>query len=101
MKINELPHYLENELAYPVDRTIVIERIGHVEVDAPAREGTATIATTLERLNEQAYSCPEELFNAIVGTLGDEYIGRKFYDDRGPNPEAPAGGTEFPANESF
>ena len=101
MKVNELADYLEGELSYPIERTSVMEAIGDVEIESPDNGRTETIGDTLEPLNEESYSSSDELLHAIVGTLGDEYIGRKFYDDRGPNPEGGEAGKEFPANESF
>lgn len=98
MRINELPGFLDQELNYPVARSAVIEQIGDIELESPTDERRATISTSLERLNEGSYHNSEELFHAIVGTVSDQYIGRKYYDDRGSNP---ASGTEFPALDSF
>ena len=100
MKVNELAGFLEEELSYPIDRDQVILDIGDVELEAPDEGQTGTIGHSLERLNEESYTSPDELLHAIVGTLGDEYIGRKYYDDRGTNPEATEE-PQFPPNDSF
>ncbi len=97
MKINHLSGYLETELSYPTDQSAVLEQIGSVVIDAPDADETETVSTIIEPLGEQRYDCPEELFETILGNVSDEYIGRKFYDDRGANPmETPLG----PADET-
>ncbi|KAB1190478.1 hypothetical protein GJR96_16010 [Haloferax sp. MBLA0076] len=43
----------------------------------------------------------DELFTTIIGNVSDEYIGRKYYDDRGTNPSAAAVGPRDEADVSF
>lgn len=85
MRIGNLPDFLEEELAYPIDRASVVDQIGAVEVDAPDREDTETIAAILGSLGPETYDSADELYRTIVGNVGEEHIGRKFYDDRGQN----------------
>ena len=101
MKINELSGYLEQTLQYPVDRVTVIEQVGAVGLDAPDDAQNTDIRAVLEPLNEERYDSADDLFTSILGGLGDAYIGRKFYDDRGANPPRLVGGDRFPENESF
>lgn len=100
MRINELAAYLDDEFDYPIDRDEVIAQIGELRLDCPSGEQGATIGASLERLNEGNYATRDELYHSILGTVDDTYIGRKFYDDRGPNPQAMES-SEFPVNESF
>lgn len=92
MRIKELRGFLESELDYPVDGRSVVERVGGVEVEAPDLADSETVATVLGRLEEATYDSADELFEALVGALSDEYIGRKFYDDRGGNPAGATAG---------
>jgi hypothetical protein len=86
MKLDELPAFLDTELTYAVDHATVLERIGDVEVGAPGDRENETIASIIGATGQTEYASARELFETIVGNLSDEYIGRKFYDDRGGNP---------------
>lgn len=99
VRINELPNYLETAISYPVDRETAIERVGDVELECPDRTKTTTIAAGLNRTNEEIFSSTDELYHAILGSVDDAYIGRKYYDDRGTNPHAD--GTVFATDDSF
>jgi hypothetical protein len=72
------------EFAFPVERTAVIDRIGDVELDAPAGEPDS-IADVLGRTDQEAFRSADELYDTIMTYVGDQYIGRKYYDDRGSN----------------
>lgn len=86
MEINDLPGWSEREFAFPLSRSTVIGRAGDLEIDAPDRADSETLATLLERGGEETYRSYDELLDVIRGNLSDGYIGRKFYDDRGNNP---------------
>lgn len=86
MDVRSLPAYLESELRYPVTHADVIEQIGTVRIATPRPDEHVEIGAVLAQLNETQYDTPEELYTSIIGSLGDAFIGRKFYDDRGTNP---------------
>lgn len=86
MKINDLPEWVETEFEFPVTRAVIIDRVGDFEIDAPDRADSETLAALLERGGDESYESSKDLLDAIRGSLSDEYIGRKFYDDRGNNP---------------
>lgn len=81
-----MPSFLEGEFEYPIDQTAVIERIGTIEIDAPAQRETQTISEVLGSVGDEKYDSHGELFDTVIGNVSDDYIGRKFYDDRGSNP---------------
>lgn len=86
MKINDLPEWVETEFEFPLTRAVIIDRAGDLEIDAPDRSDSETLATLLERSGDESYESSNDLLDTIRGNLSDEYIGRKFYDDRGNNP---------------
>ena len=88
MKIGELHEYLESELSYSLSHSSVLDRIGAVEIDAPDRDETEQISAIIGNVGQESYDSSQELYETIIGNVGDEYIGRKFYDDRGGNPAA-------------
>lgn len=86
MKIDELPAYLESELTYAVSHDSVLDRVGAVEIDAPDSDESEQISAIIANVGQESYGSADELYETIIGNVGDEYIGRKFYDDRGGNP---------------
>ncbi|MEF8824727.1 MAG: hypothetical protein V5A27_00015 [Halapricum sp.] len=94
MKIGDLPASLEGELTFPIDQSSVIERIGAVEIEAPDAQETETVSAIIGPVGQETYASADELFTTIIGNVSDEYIGRKFYDDRGGNPPAASGPTD-------
>jgi len=71
--------------SYPTDRQTVIETMGETRIESPNGPGE-TIAETLERSGSEEFRSAQELTDVFMGTLSDQYIGRKYYDDRGDNP---------------
>jgi len=86
MKLEELPAYLESELTYSLSHDSVLERVGSVEIDAPDSDEAERISAIIDAVGQESYDSADELYEAIIGNVGDEFIGRKFYDDRGGNP---------------
>jgi len=83
--------------SYPTDRQTVIETMGETRIESPNGPGE-TIAETLERSGSEEFRSAQELTDVFMGTLSDQYIGRKYYDDRGDNPgDNPASETRRPA----
>lgn len=86
MELNELPDLVDDEFTYPITTETVIETIGDRTVDAPNGSGSEDLETILDRTGETSFEVSDELITAIRGNVSDEYIGRKYYDDRGANP---------------
>ena len=86
MKISDLPEWIKAEFEFPLMRATVIDRAGTLEIDAPDRADSETLSTILNRSGDERYQSQDGLLDAIRGNLSDEYIGRKYYDDRGMNP---------------
>ena len=101
MLLSELPEHLETTLTYPVELDTVLEQEGHVEIEAPDARDSETIRSVLEPLNRDSFESSRDLFNTIYGNVSDEYIGRKFYDDRGRNPMTTDRGPSDERNVSF
>ena len=97
MKIRHVLEFLENELGFPIDQHSVIEQIGAIEIEAPDAQETETVSTIIGPVGQETYASADELFTTIIGNVNDEYIGRKFYDDRGGNP---SGGALGPTDET-
>ena len=72
----------------PISREAVHDRVGDVRLDAPTGEGE-TISDVSGRCGEEEFASADELHDALVGFVSDEYVGRKFYDDRGSQPSEP------------
>lgn len=87
MEINELEEFLERELDYPITLAAVRGEIGDVEVDAPDAEDSETVSDVLAHLDEDTYQSADDLFETVMSNLPDEYIGRKYYSDRGGDGE--------------
>lgn len=101
MNIQELEAFLEDNVTYPIDQVSVVEQIGAVEIEAPDRQATDTISTVIDAVGDVTYHSSGELFETIIGNVSDEYIGRKFYDDRGGNPPETAPGPSDDVDVSF
>lgn len=102
MEPSKLPTYLENKFEYPVAHETVLDQIGEATIDAPDDSDSQTIDEVLEYDNDATYETADDLFDSIIGNLDDDYIGRKFYDDRGPNVEEGDRGTPHDdRDESF
>lgn len=101
MRIDKLQQFLESELSYPVSHGSVIEQIGAVEIEAPDEGETERVSNVIDSVGQDFYGSAEELFSTVIGNVGDEFIGRKFYDDRGDNPADISAGPEEKTNVSF
>lgn len=101
VRIDNLADYLDEELEYPIDRTSVTEEIGDVEIEAPDRDDSETIATIIGSLGQETYGSADELYKTIVGNVSEEHIGRKFYDDRGQHSVDTSEGPQEERDVSF
>ncbi|MFB6129572.1 MAG: hypothetical protein ABEJ28_01985 [Salinigranum sp.] len=82
MRLAETRDLFSRQLTFPVEHETVSRQIGDVELDAPS--GSAeTIGEIIARTDDARYDSADELFDALITNVGDQYVGRKFYDDRG------------------
>ena len=88
MRLPETRDVFARELELPISREAVYDRVGDVRLDAPTGEGE-TISDVSGRCGEEEFASADELHDALVGFVSDEYVGRKFYDDRGSQPSEP------------
>ena len=74
------------ECTFPADQEAVVEAAGDVVVACPNGE-SVTVETVLDRTDQERYETVEALHGAVLGNLDGDYVGRKGYDDRSPNPQ--------------
>jgi hypothetical protein len=77
---------------YPIDRDEIIDTAGDTDIEAPTG-APDSVAAVLERTETRTFRSPRELHETILCNLGEQYIGRKNYDDRGTNFERAANET--------
>ncbi|MEZ3143755.1 hypothetical protein [Halobaculum sp. MBLA0143] len=94
MRLPETRDLFAREFTFPVACETVVDRIGDEELDAP-NGGSETIGTVLGRCQEEEFRSADELYDALLTFVGDAYIGRKFYDDRGAQPGEETEGVSF------
>lgn len=82
MRLPETRDLFTTRLSFPITREAVISSIGDTVLESPTGDAE-TIAEVLERVDTNEYDSPDELYDALVTFVGDQYVGRKFYDDRG------------------
>jgi hypothetical protein len=70
--------------SYPIDLDTVLQTMGEETIESP--NGTdETIAEIFGPAEAGTYDSSRDLHDEFVSYLGDQYVGRKFYDDRGDN----------------
>jgi hypothetical protein len=82
MRLSETRDLFVERLDFPAKRETVLETVGSIELDAPMGE-PESIEQILERTDAAEFESADELYDSLVTFVGDQYIGRKFYDDRG------------------
>lgn len=101
MLLSELTAYLDREFSYPVALDTVLEDAGALEIEGPNTTDSQTLASILEPLGADSFESGDALFDTIYGNLSDDFIGRKFYDDRGGNQTAPSASPMDDRDQSF
>lgn len=101
MELNETEEFLEREFEYPVTLARVREEVGHVELDTPDEEDSESISDVLGHLDEDTYESANDLFETILANLPDEYVGRKYYSDRGGDGDEAVDGPADEEDQSF
>lgn len=101
MLLSELADYLEAEFTYPVELDEVVERAGDVPIGEAGAEDPETIGSALDSLGPDSFDSADALFKTIYGNVGEDFIGRKYYDDRGGNPSEVPGAPSDEEHVSF
>ncbi|MGM0398610.1 MAG: DUF5789 family protein [Halobacteriota archaeon] len=86
MRLPETRDLFARELTFPTSHRTVIEAIGETELQAPTGQ-SESIEEVLDRTSNEQYRSADELYDALMTFVSDEFIGRKFYDDRGSTPK--------------
>jgi hypothetical protein len=84
MRPTDTYDHFESTFEYPIDRDDVIDATGETYIPAPTGD-SESIADVLGRSEQSTYDSPQALYETFLACLGEQYIGRKFYDDRGSN----------------
>lgn len=84
MRLSNARDRFVSEFTFPVERESVLETLGDVEIDGPTNE-PETVGEILERTDMDSFHSADELYDSIIGSIGSDYVGRRFYDDRGSN----------------
>lgn len=86
MRLPETRDRFRQQLSFPTDYETVLDQFGDEELEAPTGD-TERIGDVLERTETGRYGSADELYDDLVGSVGDPFVGRKFYDDRGSIPD--------------
>ena len=66
---------------YPIGTDVLLDRYGDRRLEL--QNGSQSLQDVLEPLGETTFDSAEAVMDAVVGTVGDEAIGRKYESDRG------------------
>jgi len=84
MRLSEVKEYIDSEVETPIEHDSAVEQLNGREIDCPSGGGKG-ITEALEMDETRTYETSTEIHESVMCYLGDEYVGRKFYDDRSPN----------------
>ncbi|MEF8819978.1 MAG: hypothetical protein V5A31_11535 [Haloferacaceae archaeon] len=82
MRLPETRDLFTRRLSFPITTEAVIDEIGEVSLEAPMGDDE-TVAEVLSRCPEERFDSADALYDALVTFVGDAFVGRKHYDDRG------------------
>lgn len=85
MRISETRDLFTSRIEFPEEKDAVINSVGDVELESPQGDESESLAEVIERSGVREYSSVDELYDCIIGNVGEGFVGRKNYDDRGPN----------------
>lgn len=82
MELTEIHTHLTDNCEFPLDQAGLVAAVGDYEVTA-ADGGTTRLAEAIETTDDPEYTSATEAHEAILANLGEGFVGRKYYDDRG------------------
>lgn len=85
MRLHDLPEALEErDLDYPLTCDEAVDAVGMITLESP--EGTEeTVAEALSLETSETFHDAQELYEAVAANVDESFVGRREYDDRGPN----------------
>lgn len=86
IRIPRLLDWLSAEIEFPITREEFDDEFGEVYIEAPDLGDSERLESIMERSGAATYRSAADLYESILCGLDEEYIGRKYYDDRGLNP---------------
>ncbi|MDY6819058.1 MAG: hypothetical protein SVG88_10395 [Halobacteriales archaeon] len=81
MRLTETRDLFIDRLEFPTNSPEVLDAVGEIKLDAPTGDPEC-IAEVLDRAEETEFASADELYDTLIAHLNDQYIGRKYYDDR-------------------
>jgi hypothetical protein len=85
VRLSEARDLFSRELTFPIACATVEDELGEVVLASPSGS-PETIEEVLGRCGTREFASADELFSALLRSVGEQYIGRKGYDDRGSTP---------------
>jgi len=85
MRLPETRNLIVKEIEFPISCEDAVEEIGDVRIESPNGYEEA-ISDALGRCGDETFGSADELYDTVVSSVSEEFVGRKGYDDRGPNP---------------
>jgi len=101
MLLSSLKEYFDAEFTYPVELGTVLDRAGTVRIEGANTDDAETLDSILGPLGADTFGSADALFQAVYGNVNDDFIGRKYYDDRGTNPPDTEDGPQENEDISF
>lgn len=86
MRLPETRDLFARTLQFPASRNTVLETVGSTELLPPDGEAT-TIRTVIERSDVEEFDSADDLYDTLMTLVGAQFIGRRYYDDRGGMPQ--------------
>jgi len=94
MRLREVRKEIRDRVDCPAETSVVLDTMGDRTLEAPGGE-SETVAEVLRRDATETYRTCVELHESILCNLSEAYVGRKGYDDRGPDPALEADEVSF------
>lgn len=86
MRLQNCHSTIREEIDFPVEKADLVERHGAIRLDNPKQGPDTPIADVLTPVGETyEYASADDLYDDLLRLVDESFIGRKFYDDRGPN----------------
>ena len=85
MRLPETRDLFARELEFPASRDAVVAAVGGTELSPPDGEST-TIRTVIERSDVDEFGSADDLYDTLMTLVGAQFVGRRYYDDRGGMP---------------
>lgn len=84
LRLHDVPTYISSIVEFPITQNELLGLFGSIELDSPT--DSETVREVIERCSEggaYVFQNEDDFSNTLFCNVSDEYIGRKFYDDRG------------------